>query len=446
MVRLIPKPLKILVSCAFADAGDTIRSVTIARAIRKLCPKHIDLHIEFLSCGGQFEHQITDAGFNIRRAEPRVVGRSVAEDLGWAWPEFFDKEKAKRFIEGQHAAFQRLKPDVVLHGMWPPASLAARSQGIPTINFLPIPLHPVSFRNGLISDLPDRVPLLSRLSRGTRSRIAEWVPKGLLLRFPIFHQRNLGAAAHEYGWPGEGPISLFDMNMADLNLVNDLPIFYQKFAHLLPDNIKITGSIYSSETKPLPEDVDKHMNRKSGAKILVAMGSSGKKEWIFEAIKALIMNPSDDWNAVVLAPSSACSLDEACAVGKNDPRLLITDRFISAMTASVLADVLITHGGQGTVQTGLAANTPLVGVALQMEQQINLDHVMDYGAGIRIQQQRWEAANIREAVKTILDHSDYTANATELGSVIRNSDGAIEAALEVWKLLLKRDDRSVSKR
>lgn len=441
IIRCVKQPLHVSLSAAFSDAGDTIRAVAIAKAIEHTAPPNYALRINFLSCGGRFEHQITGAGFNITPIEPRVKGISVAEDLGWEFPEFFgSKELAESFIRGHMDALNNSKPDVVVHGMWAPVSIAARQLEIPTVNFLPIPLDPVSFTNGLITDIPDRVPLLTNLPRPVRSRIAQWSP-ALLMRAPIFRQHRLGAAARECGWPVDGPISLFDMNRADLNLVNDLPGFYQHFAHLLPEGIKITGPIYSHQEVPLDEDVSRHIKQKPNRTILVAMGSSGTKEWIFEAIKALTLDESDDWNAVILAPPSACSLDEALALGKNDSRLLITDRFISTVTASQYANVIVTHGGQGTVQTALAGNTPLVGVALQLEQQINLDHVMNVGAGIRIQGQRWRAAHIREAVKTVLGNPNYARNARKLGEMIRGTDGAAGAAAEFWKFIRSIDNR-----
>jgi hypothetical protein len=110
----------------------------------------------------------------------------------------------------------------------------------------------------------------------------------------------------------------------------------------------------------------------------------------------------------------------------------VTDRFVPALAASRLADVVVSHGGQGTVQTALAAGAPLVGVGPQMEQQINLDHVMDAGAGIRIQRQRWRAPAIRHAVRTVLADPRYRRHAEALAGTIGTMDGAATAAERMW--------------
>ncbi|KAF2127381.1 glycosyltransferase family 1 protein [Dothidotthia symphoricarpi CBS 119687] len=409
----------------------------MAIALRDMCPPGIDLKIDFLSCGSRFEYQITDAGFNIVPAQPRVGGVSVAHDLGWDWPEFFGSEEiAKTFIEGQLAAFKELKPDIVFHGMWAPASIAARLLKIRTINFLPVPLHPGAFAHGLVRDLPDMMPLFTRLPRPVRQRLAWWA-SGLMVKAPIFRQQRLGAAAAACGWPVKGPISLFDMNMADLNIVNDHPIFHQEYLHRLPKNIVLTGPLYARNTSKLDEDIVNHLTRGSGPSILVTMGSSGTEDFLFEAIKALKMNKEDNWNAVVLASKSICSIDKANEIADGDLRLLVTDRFISAPAANALADLIITHGGQGTVQCALAAGKPIVGVALQVEQQTNLDNAMNAGAGIRIQKQFWNAKNIRSTVHTVLKDPSYAAKARMLTKTLNSMDGAETAAEVMWKFILE---------
>ncbi|RYO93822.1 hypothetical protein DL766_005092 [Monosporascus sp. MC13-8B] len=430
--------IHVVVSVAFQDAGDTTRAIAIAVALRDLCPPGRDLKITFLSCGSRFEYMITDAGFTIARAQPKVKGVSVAHDLEWSFPEFFGSvEIAKKFIEGQLAALRELKPDIVFHGMWAPASLAARMLGIRSISFLPVPLHPSSFAHGLIRDLPDMIPVVTSLPRPARQWLA-WLTGGLMIKkAPIFHQHNLGAAAAACGWPVKDTISLFDMNMADLNLVNDHPVFHADYAHRLPKNIVITGPVFAPSVGDLDKDIIAHMTSGPGPSILVTMGSSGTEDFLFEAIKALRLHKEDDWKAVVLASPSICAIENAQEIAARDPRLLVTQCFIPALAANALADVAVIHGGQGTVQTAIAAGKPIVGVALQIEQQTNLDNVMDAGAGIRIQRQHWKAKNIRNAVRAVLENPSYMAKARALRDAMNNMDGAKTAAEVMWNFILR---------
>jgi UDP:flavonoid glycosyltransferase YjiC (YdhE family) len=429
----------LIVSAAFQDAGDTTRAIALAMALRENCQEGNSLKIDFLSCGSKFEPIIEKAGFNIIPCQPRVKGVSVADDLGWDFPEFFGSESIARiFIEGQLEAFKSLRPDAVLHGMWAPASIAARLLKIRTISFLPLPMDPASFGNGLIRDVPDPIPLFTLLPRSARQWLAQRFSY-LMLHAPIFRQYRIGAAAEACGWPETGPMSLFEIAHADLNLVNDLPLFHAHYAPQLPKDIVITGPLFARthDTRELDPKIAAHLRNEHGHSILVTMGSSGTKEFLFEAIRALIMNREDNWTAVVLAAPAISSLDEVLAVANEDPRLLVTDQFIPAPEAMALADVIIMHGGQGTVQTAIAAGSPMIGVALQVEQQTNLDNVMDHGAGIRIQRRSWHPQNIRRAVKKVLANPHYKCQAMKLAEMIRAMDGAKVASDYMWKFLLR---------
>jgi hypothetical protein len=119
-----------------------------------------------------------------------------------------------------------------------------------------------------------------------------WWAVGLMIKAPIFQQKRLGAATAASGWPITGPISLFDMKIADLNLVNDHSIFHKEYLHRIPKNIVLTGPLYARNDAKLDEDISTHLTKGPGPSILVTMGSSGTEEFLFEAIKAFRMNPT----------------------------------------------------------------------------------------------------------------------------------------------------------
>ncbi|EKG09448.1 UDP-glucuronosyl/UDP-glucosyltransferase [Macrophomina phaseolina MS6] len=393
---------------------------------------------------------IEKAGFVIVPCQPRVEGRSVAEDLRWKLPELVGSERIGRdFIEGQLAAMRELRPDVVMHGMWPFASLAARMLGLPTIAFLPLPLHPTCLASGLVRDLPDSISVLTRLPRPLRQRLAR-AGSRLMTKAPIFHQQRLGAAASACGWANKGALSLFEAVQAKLTVVTDLPAFYTRCR--LPDTFRLTGPVFASNsdaayggnTAELDPGIVAAMRRGGRPAILLTMGSSSTSELLFEAIRALARPQGsdgdcnlEDWNVVVLVSPSVCRLDEARTVAGDDLRFLVTDQFVPGPAVSTLADAVVTHGGQGTVQTAIAAGTPIVGVGLHMEQQTNLDHIMDAGAGIRIQLRRWRAPIIRRAVHNVLTNPAYRSRAAALAETMRTLDGPRTAAVRMWEFLLK---------
>lgn len=90
--------------------------------------------------------------------------------------------------------------------------------------------------------------------------------------------------------------------------------------------------------------------------------------------------------------------------------------------------MVISHGGQGTLQCALAAGNPIAGVALQVEQQTNLDNGRNAGAAVRIQKQFWRVRNVRSAVMTVLREPSYVANARALAGTLNVMDSAQVAA------------------
>ncbi len=113
--------------------------------------------------------------------------------------------------------------------------------------------------------------------------------------------------------------------------------------------------------------------------------------------------------------------------------VFITDEFVPAQTVNALADITVCHGGQGTIQTALSSGTPLVGVAMQQEQFINLSNVALYGAGIRIPYDKWKAPNIRDAINYVVCDRKFKEAATRLGSRINEMDGRKRSAEIIWK-------------
>ena len=55
---------------------------------------------------------------------------------------------------------------------------------------------------------------------------------------------------------------------------------------------------------------------------------------------------------------------------------IFTNSFVPALQANALADLVICHGGQGTIQTAISCGTELVGVAAQSASDfVNLSNV-----------------------------------------------------------------------
>lgn len=431
------KKMTIAVGTIFQDAGEATRALEIAMGLRDSKPDEFELRVVFLSRGSRFEQRVIDAGFEIYHAAPQMSGIGFHQDLKTSSDSselIGDEELALELLKGEIRAYSDIKPDVVLYGMWPIAGIARKMMGkeIPGICFLPLPLSEAFLK--FIPDIPDNAKPLSLLPYKLRMMIFRMIPEFIKKRkVPILKQNNIRKAAMKLGWKSNGLLNILDLLKADLNPVTDLPDYYERV--ILPDSFVFTGPLFSSthSGETVNSRIKEVFDPQNGkVKIYCTLGSSGRREQLLEIIKVFTAGEGLKWNAVILAPSSICPLEEAEAMLGERKGVFITNEFVPARAVNALADVVVCHGGQGTVQTALSSLTPLVGVGMQMEQVINLSHVALYGAGIRIHFDRWKSNNIRNALSRIIADRRFKEAAVKLGEKINAVNGREKIAKAIW--------------
>lgn len=433
------KHLRVAFAVALQDAGEATRSVEIAKGLREYSPDGWSVECVFLSHGSRFTPKIVGAGFEIYDCSPTLGGVGFMEQLKTQFPELVgDPDIAHQLIEGERSALSELRPDLLIYGFWPMGSIVRQMLRIPGVCFLPLPLHPDVLSSSLLKDVPDDLKPLTYLPLPLRRFIVRHVPKPLKMRAPGFRQRNIRQAAQACGWSGPSRKNLFDMLRADLTIVLDLEDFY--VGETLPPNFRIVGPLYAASDDAA--EIDPHILRlfdpaDEKPKILCTMGSSGCKVHFLEAVSALTSGIGSGWNSIILASPAICTLEEAKAHAGAGSNSYITDAFVPALSVNELADVVVSHGGQGTVQTALTCGTPIVGVAMQLEQQVNLDNIGAKGAGIRIPTHRWTASNIQGAVSKVLADRRYLENARRLQQSVLRANGKKSSAEAIWQFVTK---------
>lgn len=434
------KQITIAVSVALQDAGESTRSLEIVKGIRDYAPNGYSIKVVFLSHGGKFEQNVLDSGFQIYKSTPRLDGVGFHNDFKPSANNFVGNPALTiELLEGEIKSLKECRPDIILYGFWPFASLARRmlSPQIPGVCFLPIPLEPTVYCSSLMKDVPDQIKPLTFLPVRLRRAIMKALPMALKLKAPILRQQNIINAARHCGWDGQELRNLFDLMKSDITVVNDLALFYKGIS--IPSNFKITGPLYSPADNN--DELDPNILRIFGnkndckTKLFCSMGSSGKKSSLIEAIKAIVSLPEELFGAVILVPNAVCPIEEAIVYAKGKKNIYMTDRFIPATLVNKFADIVISHGGQGTVQTAMSCATPIVGVAMQPEQQINLDNIVLNGACIRIPIAQWKDKKIRKAITKIAADKKYKLNAEKLAKSMSQANGKSQAAYEIWRFI-----------
>jgi hypothetical protein len=378
-------------------------------------------------------------GFEIFKAHPPMSGIGLHQDLKMKPGELVGEPQiAYELLQGEIEAYNKIRPDIILHGFWPFGSIARRmlDRTVPGICFTPLPIHENLFR--VLPDAPEEIKVLAYLPHRMRKYFVNHLPLFIRRRLPLLRHRNIRWAAQRSGWNGKPLLNIFDMLQADLTLVNDLSDFYAGVS--FPATFQFTGPVFSSPSAgdAMDNRIQKVFDSDHAApKVFCTLGSSGVKDQLLEIVKVFTTGTGTKWNAVILSPSSVCPIDEARKILGPRNGVFLTDSFVPARLVNAMADVVVCHGGQGTLQTAICSGTPLVGLATQQEQQINLDHIAMYGAGIRIPARHWKYQIIQKTIADVLLNRRYKENALRLKNRMEQNNGKEKSALAVWTFLRK---------
>lgn len=133
------------------------------------------------------------------------------------------------------------------------------------------------------------------------------------------------------------------------------------------------GPLIARLDQPIPDEI--HNLPKDRPIVYFAMGSSGDADVVARILAGFAGKPYR-----VIAPVKSLLASQPITIPDN---VLLTD-WLPAHKVNPLADLSVIHGGIGTVMTACLAGKPIVGVAMQPEQQANLDNLVKKGFAVRI--------------------------------------------------------------
>jgi UDP:flavonoid glycosyltransferase YjiC (YdhE family) len=108
-------------------------------------------------------------------------------------------------------------------------------------------------------------------------------------------------------------------------------------------------------------------------------------------------------------------------------------------------DLAVTAGGQGSVQCAMASGTPLLGIPLQPEQDLNVDLLQKQGAARLVSMRDAVTPELGRVVMQMIATAQFAQNARRIQEIYRRVDGpgaCAEAILELINLRPASDARS----
>ncbi len=414
-----------LPNCAYLS--EVSRLIAIYRKLQDLGADAV-----MASHGGTFEFELDAEGICYERIEPLM-----SEDLcrryiraGIEGPEgILSKTEILDAVQSEMDFFQKKGAKAVVTGFMLTTALSARGVGIPLVvdhlgSFIP----PI-FERKLFTCREAFDNAFTRLiPESWMNRLIGW------LMLHMSHQlKTFNSVAKELDI--EPVRNMFDLTMGDLTLVTDVPEILTipedemevwrspNPRHYRPTaRLKYAGAIYAQLFGQIPVDVREFLQTEK-PKVYVALASSERKsvQIVYDTLASM------DVKAVL------CSMVHSDQFGLAE-NILVKD-YLPAHLVMPMCDLVVIHGGQGSVQSAIASGTPLIGFPLQPEQNFNIMQVEWHGAGLCMSIRNLKKGRLGPAIERMLKDAMYKMNMQKLQAFQATRNGPLEAARCIIELI-----------
>ncbi len=378
----------------------------VGRAIQLATFAHRAGHDVVLACDARYSRFVAGAPFATRSIASMPSERFL-DALAHGRP-VFTASMLSEYVRDDLALLAEVAPDVVVGDFRLSLSVSARRAGVCYVNVTNAYWSPYA--------RPDfRLPSLS---------FTRYIP--VALAEPVFRLvRPLAFAAHALPLNrvrranGLAPLGL-DMRNAycdgDLTLYTDVPDLIPLIG--APSSHRTIGPVLWS---PAVEPPPWWPNVIEGEPpIYVSLGSSGPAGLLGMVVEALrpLARP------IVVATAGR---------GADPPRaadVWVAD-FVDGEAIAAKACVVVCNGGSPTTQQALVHGVPVVGIASNLDQFLNMAYIEHFGAGTLLRADRTHATEVREATRRAVEDAAMRARAGAVGALAAgcSAEAAFAAAI-----------------
>jgi UDP:flavonoid glycosyltransferase YjiC (YdhE family) len=110
------------------------------------------------------------------------------------------------------------------------------------------------------------------------------------------------------------------------------------------------------------------------------------------------------------------------------PGLRIVD-FLPGDVIAAKASVVVCNGGSPTTMQALANGVPVIGVASNLDQILNMGYIEQFGAGVLVRGDRLQTSVVRRAGECMLDEAHYRQRAETLQKMFGSVEPLFNDAL-----------------
>jgi UDP:flavonoid glycosyltransferase YjiC (YdhE family) len=384
--------LRLLVA-AFGDPGHAFPAIALARELGRRG------HEVLVETWERWREPVEGEGLAFTGAQEYTVYPPPGPDTPDGQTAAAAARALARLMEG-------FEPDLVVSDILTLApTLAAEVAGVPHVTLIPH-VYPVQ---------QPGMPMYSLGLRPPRTAIGRlgWRATGPLLAMGL--RRGRDELNETRARLGLGPIERFHGGISELlAIVGTFPQL--EYPREWPTLVHVTGPLFfelAGEEVALPKG--------DGPLVLVAPSTSQDPEC--ELLRVALAGLADE-PVRVLATTNRHRPERPIDVPSN---ATVVDWMLYSQ-AMPAADVVICHGGHGTVARSLAAGTPLLVCPSVGDMGENAARVAWSGAGLSVPRRLMSRRSIRLATRRLLDERSFTERAREIAAWSESHDGAAAAA------------------
>lgn len=381
--------------------AEAVTLAHVARAASLASTLDPDRYAVCLACDPRYNALLGTLPYPVR-AIASISGQRFFQALSRGSP-IYDAATLEGYVEADRALLRDWRPDVVVGDFRLSLGVSARLEGIPYVNVTNAYWSPNA---DLRVPVPD-IPLVRYVGVGLAQRLFDLARP---LAFAL-HARPLNRARQRHGLPSLPADLRHGYTEADQVLYADVPELVPM--RNLPANHHFLGHLAWTPRVPLPVWWAELPDDRPI--VYLTLGSSGQARRLPDVLAALADVP-----VTVIAASAGHPL-----AGPLPANARVCD-YLPGDQAAARAALVICNGGSPTSYQGLAAGIPIIGLAGNLDQYLNMSLIQNAGAGCLLRAATASRRGIQVAVRRGLDSAAMRESAGRLaGALARRDAGAV---------------------
>ncbi len=313
----------------------------------------------------------------------------------------YDEATLQAYVEADLRLFDAVRPDLVIGDFRLSLSVSARLRSIPYITISNAYWSPHVRQHYTVPSLP-----LTRM-------LPLWLADPLfrLIRPLAFasHAVPMNRVRRRHGLPSLGGDLRRIYTDADQTLYADIPQLFPPQA--MPAHHGYLGAVVWAPPMDLPSwwQLPELRQDQGRPLIYVTLGSSGQSQLLPRVLHALSTLP------VTVLAATAGTIE----LGSVPPNAHVAP-FLPGDAVARRASLVICNGGSPTSQQALVAGVPVIGIAGNLDQFLNMHGIVAAGAGQLLRADRYNEDVLRQAVTRLLGSHPAQQAARQLAAAFQD--------------------------